>query len=74
MKKFLAILLTACLLCGTALGGCPQFSLEDYPHVDGSTSMLPLSRALMMASTGAGMQEAELLINHSKTTLSFYAW
>ena len=73
MKKFLAILLTACLLCGTALGGCPQFSLEDYPHVDGSTSMLPLSRALMMASTGAGMQEAELLINHSKTTLSFYA-
>ena len=35
--------------------------------------MLPLSRALMMASTGVSAQEAELRISHSKTTLSFYA-
>lgn len=35
--------------------------------------MLPLSRALMMASTGAGAQEAELRVSHAKTTLSFYA-
>ena len=41
--------------------------------MDGSTSMLPLSRALMMASTGVSAQEAELRISHSKTTLSFYA-
>ena len=73
MKRFLALLLTLCLLGGFALGECPRFSLEEYPHVDGSTSMLPLSRALMMASTGVSAQEAELRISHSKTTLSFYA-
>ncbi len=66
-------MLALCLLGGFALGECPRFSLEEYPHVDGSTSMLPLSRALMMASTGVSAQEAELRISHSKTTLSFYA-
>ena len=73
MKKFWALLLALCLLGGFALGECPRFALEDYPRVDGSTSMLPLSRALMMASTGAGAQEAELRVSHAKTTLSFYA-
>ena len=73
MKRFLALLLALCLLGGFALGECPRFSPEEYPHVDGSTSMLPLSRALMMASTGVSAQEAELRISHSKTTLSFYA-
>ena len=73
MKRFLALLLALCLLGGFALGECPRFSLEEYPHVDGSTSMLPLSRALMMASTGVSAQEAELRISHTKTTLSFYA-
>ena len=73
MKRFLALLLALCLLGGFALGECPRFSLEEYPHVDGSTSMLPLSRALMMASTGVSAQEAELRVSHSKTTLSFYA-
>ena len=73
MKTFWALLLALCLLGGFALGECPRFSLEEYPHVDGSTSMLPLSRALMMASTGVSAQEAELRISHSKTTLSFYA-
>ena len=73
MKRFLALLLALCLLGGFALGECPRFSMEEYPHVDGSTSMLPLSRALMMASTGVSAQEAELRISHSKTTLSFYA-
>ena len=73
MKRFLALLLALCLLGGFALGECPRFSPEEYPHVDGSTSMLPLSRALMMASTGVSAQEAELRVSHSKTTLSFYA-
>ena len=73
MKRFLALLLALCLLGGFALGECPRFSPEEYPHVDGSTSMLPLSRALMMASTGVSAQEAELRISHTKTTLSFYA-
>ena len=73
MKKFWALLLALCLLGGFALGECPRFAPEDYPHVDGSTSMLPLSRALMMAATGISAQEAELRVSHSKTTLSFYA-
>ena len=62
-----------CLFCAPALGECPQFAPEDYPRVDGSTSMLPLSRALMMAATGVSAQEAELRVSHTKTTLSFYA-
>ena len=73
MKKFWALLLALCLLGGFALGECPQFAPEDYPRVDGSTSMLPLSRALMMAATGISAQDAELRVSHSKTTLSFYA-
>ena len=73
MKRCLALLLALCLFCAPALGECPQFAPEDYPRVDGSTSMLPLSRALMMAATGVSAQEAELRVSHSKTTLSFYA-
>ena len=73
MKKFWALLLALCLLAACAAAECPQFSREEYPRVDGSTAMLPLSRALMMASTGAGAQEAELRVSHAKTTLSFYA-
>ena len=73
MKRCLVLLLALCLFCAPALGECPQFAPEDYPRVDGSTSMLPLSRALMMAATGVSAQEAELRVSHSKTTLSFYA-
>ena len=73
MKRCLVLLLALCLFCAPALGECPQFAPEDYPRVDGSTSMLPLSRALMMAATGVSAQEAELRVSHTKTTLSFYA-
>ena len=73
MKKCLALLLALCLLAACAAAECPQFSREEYPRVDGSTAMLPLSRALMMASIGATQAEAELAITHSKTTNSFYA-
>lgn len=73
MKKWFALLLALCLLAACAAAECPQFSREEYPRVDGSTAMLPLSRALMMASTGATQSEAELAITHSKTTNSFYA-
>ena len=73
MKRCLALLLALCLFCAPALGECPQFAPEDYPRVDGSTSMLPLSRALMMAATGVSAQEAELRVSHTRTTLSFYA-
>ena len=73
MKRCLALMLALCLFCAPALGECPQFAPEDYPRVDGSTSMLPLSRALMMAATGVSAQEAELRVSHTKTTLSFYA-
>ena len=73
MKKWFALLLALCLLAACAAAECPQFSREEYPRVDGSTAMLPLSRALMMASIGATQAEAELAITHSKTTNSFYA-
>lgn len=72
MKKFVVAALALCLACGGALAQCPQFSYEDYPVVDGSTSMLPLSRALMSASTGATEDEALWAITHHKTTVSFY--
>lgn len=73
MRKIGLTLLLALLLCGSALAECPRFSVEEYPNVDGSTAMLPLSYALMMESTGISEEEAKVAITHHRTTDSFYA-
>ena len=73
MKRILsAALACAMMLLGAAFAECPQFSEEDYPRVDGSTATLPLSYALMSASTGVDESAARQAIRHGKTTQSFY--
>jgi hypothetical protein len=52
----MAVLLILGMLSAGALAEVPKFGVDEYPKVDGSTAMLPLSYALMMASTG--MSEA----------------
>ncbi len=73
MRKFLAALLALCVLLAAAVAEVPKFDADTYPKVDGSTAMLPLSYALMVASTGASEEEARRAIVHHKTTDSFYA-
>lgn len=73
MRKFLAMLAALTLLCAGAIAECPSINAQDYPKVDGSTATLPLSYALMMASTGVTEQQAKDAIRHNKTTESFYA-
>lgn len=74
MKKWLSVLLICLLLCPAALAEeAPQFSMDEYPVVDGSTATLPLSYALMQACTGCTAEEAQQRITHTRTTESFYA-
>ncbi|MDO4356323.1 MAG: substrate-binding domain-containing protein [Clostridia bacterium] len=74
MKKYLVFLLCALLLCPAALAeGAPQFTVDEYPVVDGSTATLPLSYALMQASTGCTLEDAQRHITHTRTTESFSA-
>ncbi|NLF27495.1 MAG: phosphate ABC transporter substrate-binding protein [Clostridiales bacterium] len=73
MKRWVAVLLILGMLSAGALAEVPKFGVGEYPKVDGSTAMLPLSYALMMASTGISEEEAKLAITHHKTTDSFYS-
>jgi len=73
MKKFFALL----IVCMMAVSACamaeiPQMSMEEYPSVDGSTAMLPLSQLLYRAVTGADEVQAQVNIVHHRTTNSFY--
>ncbi|MBR6767440.1 MAG: substrate-binding domain-containing protein [Clostridia bacterium] len=74
MKRFTAAFIVLILILAMpAYAACPAFSSEEYPKVDGSTATLPLSYALMQASTGADENTAMASISHTKTTQSFYA-
>ena len=73
MKRWISVLLVLGMLSACALAEVPKFGIQEYPKVDGSTAMLPLSYALMMASTGVSEEEAKLAITHHKTTDSFYS-
>ncbi len=74
MKRLISLMIALLLACApAALAACPAFTVEEYPTVDGSTATLPLSYALMQASTGCDEDTALLNIVHTKTTGSFYA-
>ena len=73
MRRVFAAFLVLVLFAGAGFAeGVPEIALEDYPRVDGSTSMIPLSRALKRLVTGCSEEEVADL-THSKTTGSFYA-
>ena len=74
MKKLTFVaLLMAIFLAVPALAAAPEADVNNYPIVDGSTATLPLSYALMQATTGCTEDVAMSAISHSKTTESFYA-
>lgn len=73
MKKMIALLTVALMLMSCALADCPAIDPKDYPTVDGSTATLPLSYLLMETATGTDAETARELIQHHKTTESFYA-
>ncbi len=54
------------------VSGLPELTPETYPLVDGSTATLPISYALYRICTGAGEEEAEQAITHTKTDYAFY--
>ena len=72
MRKFYVWILALAFLALPAMAETPRFTPEEYPRVDGSTATLPLSYALMSASTGVSPEEAKQAIQHSKTTEAFY--
>lgn len=73
MKRLISLIAAFVLFVSCAAhAACPAFTPEDYPRVDGSTATLPLSYALMQASTGADEDTALITASHSKTTQSFY--
>lgn len=72
MRKFFVWILALAFLALSAMAETPRFTPEEYPRVDGSTATLPLSYALMSASTGVSPEEAKQAIQHSKTTEAFY--
>ncbi len=74
MKRISLLALALALLVAVpAMAAAPQMGVDDYPVVDGSTATLPLSYALMQATTGCTSDVAQAAISHSKTTESFYA-
>ena len=74
MKRIIPLIFACILfLSAAAHAACPAFTPEEYPAVDGSTATLPLSYALMQASTGVDENTAAASISHTKTTQSFYA-
>ena len=53
--------------------GAPEFSLGNFPAIDGSTATIPLALALIQASTGCTLEEAEAKIDFSTTDYSYLA-
>ena len=77
MKRQVAISIVVLLLT-VVMAGCsaapaaptetaPQFTLENYPKVDGSTVTIPLSEALGAKTMGITIEEARQYILHNKT-------
>ncbi|MCL2696102.1 MAG: substrate-binding domain-containing protein, partial [Clostridiales bacterium] len=53
--------------------GAPEIHLYSFPAIDGSTATIPLTLALMQASLGCSLEEAEARLDFSTTDYSYYA-
>lgn len=49
----------------------PDIPKDEYPNIDGSTATLPLSQALYRLVTEASEEEAQAMVNHTKTTNAY---
>jgi len=70
VKKY-TIIITCLIILMTMLSGCqmvaPQFTLETYPKIDGSTVTIPLSEAVAATLTHTTLEDIRPYILHNKT-------
>lgn len=75
MKRLLCVCLALLLVC-TLLPGAKaeeefRFTRENFPRLDGSTSMVPLGQGIASVLLGETREEAASLIFFNRTTQSF---
>ena len=70
VKKY-TMLLLCLIICLSVLSGCekkaPQFTMDTYPKVDGSTVTIPLSEAVAATLTRSTLEAVRPYILHNKT-------
>lgn len=67
----LAIVLLLALLPSVGAEEAFRFSRENFPRLDGSTSMVPLGEGIASVLLGESREEAASLISFNRTTQSF---
>ena len=75
MKRLCTVLLTLVLFFGLLPGAGAEeefrFTRENFPKLDGSTSMVPLGEGIASVLLGQSREEAASLISFNRTTQSF---
>ena len=77
MKRILSLLLAAVLILGAAYfpsvhaDEAFRFTRENFPILDGSTSLVPLGQGIASVLLGESREEVSGLINFNRTTQSF---
>lgn len=77
MKQFLSLLLAVslvlgCMVLSAAAQEAPfRFTRENFPRIDGSTSLVPLGQGIASVLLGESREEAADLIAFNRTTQSF---
>ena len=70
-RKRLALVVVLGIIIMAVTSGCsnkvPNFTLENYPKVDGSTVTIPLSEAVAATLTQNTIAEVQPYIKHNKT-------
>ena len=77
MKRILSLLLAAVMILGAAYfpsvhaDEAFRFTRENFPILDGSTSLVPLGQGIASVLLGESREEVSGLINFNRTTQSF---
>ena len=74
MKRLLSVILVLALLMLPVQAGAAstfQFTRENFPRMDGSTSLVPLGTGITSVLLGLDREEAGALVQFNRTTQSF---
>lgn len=75
MKRLLCLCLALILVCALLPGATAEsdfrFTRENFPKLDGSTSMVPLGNGIASVLLGEGREDTASLISFNRTTQSF---
>lgn len=76
MKRTISFLLSFLLLISLIPAASAEegfrFTRENFPRMDGSTSMVPLGQAIASVLLGESREDASDLISFNRTTMSFH--